>query len=194
MRITEDHQTTEPPYVAPSESPRSALVWDAYATDRANLVDQLTRSGLQAHAVASEPEVLAAVVGPDAPDLLVAEPWSQGQLRLDIIDRIRCLRPDIRIVIVTGYASLSVACEAVRRGAHACLNKPASAVQILAAARPDATVALPPKLLSLARVEWEYLQWVLLACGGNKSQAARHLGLHRSTLQRKLAKYPPSDT
>jgi two-component system response regulator RegA len=176
----------------PTETPRSALIWDDDVVDREHRLEQFHGAGIRARAVSDDHQVLAAVSGPDAPELLIVEPWSQNQFRFDVVERVHRLRPELRIVIVSSYASLSVACESIRRGARACLNKPASILQILAALRSDISTALPSKMLSLARVEWEYVQWVLLSCRGNKSEAARHLGLHRSTLQRKLAKYPPA--
>jgi two-component system response regulator RegA len=52
--------------------------------------------------------------------------------------------------------------------------------------------AAPVETPSLARAEWEHIQRVLTDCGGNISEAARRLGIHRRSLQRKLHKYPPS--
>jgi len=91
---------------------------------------------------------------------------------------------------------IATALEAVRRGATHYLTKPAELEEIFAAfARkgldPDADPPeVPTTTPSLARVEWEHIQRVLTDCGGNISQAARQLGLHRRSLQRKLAKYP----
>jgi two-component system response regulator RegA len=60
------------------------------------------------------------------------------------------------------------------------------------ALRSDQEEAPPPAAApSLARVEWEHIQRVLADCGGNVSQAAKLLGVHRRSLQRKLNKYPP---
>jgi two-component system response regulator RegA len=103
--------------------------------------------------------------------------------------------PAIEIVVLTGYGSIAAAVEAVRLGASNMLQKPADVDMILAAfdkgAQPplsEAPVYEPP---SLARAEWEHIQRVLADCGGNISEAARRLGIHRRTLQRKLQKYPP---
>ena len=85
----------------------------------------------------------------------------------------------------------------MRSGATTYLTKPVDADQILAAfnqaeatAQAQPTIAVP----SLARVEWEHIQRVLVECGGNLSQAARLLGIHRRSLQRKLAKDPGPET
>ena len=103
--------------------------------------------------------------------------------------------PSTCIVVLTGYGSISTAVEAVRLGASNYLTKPADADMVLAAlAKADAEPLSdvpdyePP---TLARTEWEHIQRVVDDCGGNISQAARKLGLHRRTLQRKLHRFPP---
>ncbi len=98
-----------------------------------------------------------------------------------------------RMVILTGYASIATAVEAIKLGVTHYLAKPADADEILAALHkdegdPDVPVADRP--ISIKRLEWEHLQKVLTECGGNISAAARKLRMHRRTLQRKLAKRP----
>lgn len=118
---------------------------------------------------------------------------------LALVDRLSASDPAMHIVVLTGYGSISTALEAVRRGASHYLTKPASLQEILQALgieagdsprREDAEArdAVP----SLARAEWEHIQRVLTDCGGNITQAAKLLGLHRRSLQRKLSKYPVS--
>jgi len=110
---------------------------------------------------------------------------------LDLIPRLKAADPATRIVVLTGFGSIATAVEAVRRGATHYLTKPANADEILAAFAPaGAAVETPLQPMSLDRVEWEHINRVLLECGGNISEAARVLGLHRRSLQRKLAKYP----
>ena len=94
--------------------------------------------------------------------------------------------------MLTGYGSIATAVEAVRSGAAHYLGKPVDIDQILAAFTGESPPsALPPSVVpSLARVEWEHIQRVLSACDGNISRAARLLGLHRRSLQRKLSKDP----
>lgn len=103
--------------------------------------------------------------------------------------------PDLQVIILTGYGSIATALEAVRLGAIDYLTKPADADQILSAfERPGGAVtpeSPTPEVPTLDRVEWEHIQRVLTECGGNISEAARRLGLHRRTLQRKLDKFPP---
>lgn len=112
---------------------------------------------------------------------------------LSLIPRLLELNPNLCIVVLTGYASIATAVEAVKLGAHQYLTKPADADEIVAAfgyqagaLSPDAAATPTP----LGRLEWEYIQRVLTECEGNISAAAKRLGLHRRTLQRKLHKRP----
>jgi len=98
---------------------------------------------------------------------------------------------------VYGYGSIATAIEAIRLGATYYLHKPADADDILTAfsrgAAPlRAAGETEHSTPSLARAEWEHINRVLTDCGGNVSAAARRLGLHRRSLQRKLRKYPPN--
>jgi two-component system response regulator RegA len=140
-------------------------------------------------ATAAEAEALAAE---DAPELVVLDLRVADGHGLDLIPKLRAVDPATRIVVLTGYGSVATAIEALRRGATHYLTKPADAEEILAAFdRRDGPGDAPPlQPMSLDRVEWEHINRVLVDCGGNLSEAARVLGLHRRSLQRKLAKYP----
>jgi len=115
---------------------------------------------------------------------------------LSLIPQLKALAPDARILLLTGYASIATAVEAIKRGADDYLAKPVDADAVAAALRnierepvaDTAPTALTPP--PLKRLEWEQIQRVLADCGGNISAAARRLRLHRRTLQRKLAKRP----
>ena len=115
---------------------------------------------------------------------------------LELIRDFLDLCPDARIVMLTGYGSITTAVDAGRLGAINYIAKPADADMVLAAfthtdpsgSTPSGGDYEPP---SLARTEWEHINRVLTDCGGNISQAARKLGLHRRTLQRKLKTQPP---
>jgi len=100
--------------------------------------------------------------------------------------------PGARVVVLTGYSSIATAVEATKAGATNYLCKPASLDEILAAFGEAAAepVAVPSQPTSLDRLEWEHLQRVLRDHDGNISATARALGMHRRTLQRKLAKRP----
>lgn len=98
-----------------------------------------------------------------------------------------------RILILTGYASIPTAVEAIKLGAFNYLPKPTDADTVLATLQgkpsPEAEKA-PQRPMSLRRLEWEQIQRVLNEHDGNISAAARALGIHRRTLQRKLSKRP----
>jgi two-component system response regulator RegA len=99
----------------------------------------------------------------------------------------------MRIVVLTGYASVATAVEAIKLGATHYLAKPVDADAVVAAfgresGDPEATVA--PQPLSVERLEWEHIQRVLGENNGNVSATARSLKMHRRTLQRKLSKRP----
>lgn len=101
--------------------------------------------------------------------------------------------PSIRIVVLTGYASISTAVESIKLGAIHYLTKPAGVDEILQAFYHDegsAGVNIPLQSMSVKRMEWEHLQKVLNDHDGNISAAARSMNMHRRTLQRKLAKKP----
>ena len=112
---------------------------------------------------------------------------------LKVVESLHALDENTRIIMLTGYASVATAVEAIKLGAVHYLTKPADADEILAALRKDegdANVPLADNPLSVKRLEWEHLQKVLNECDGNISAAARKLRMHRRTLQRKLAKRP----
>jgi len=114
---------------------------------------------------------------------------------LDIVRAVRAANPDAMIVVLTGYGSIATALEAVNLGATHYLTKPADVDDIEAgfSRHVEALHTLPAPALdvpSLARVEWEHINRVLVDSRGNISEAARRLGLHRRSLQRKLAKFP----
>src|SRR5690606_7449992 len=105
--------------------------------------------------------------------------------------------PTMRVLVLTGFGSIATAIDAVRLGATNYLPKPADADDILAAfQRGEVDVAQQPTtnhdVPSLARAEWEHIHRVLADCGGNISAAARRLGLHRRSPQRKLRKRAPA--
>jgi len=134
----------------------------------------------------------------DSPEYAVVDLRMPGDFGLDVVRALLEIDAATRIVVLTGYGSIATATLAIRMGAIDYLTKPADAEQIMAALEADhaskrtsdAAVADHGSIPSLARVEWEHIQRVLMDCGGNVSQAARALGLHRRSLQRKLAKRP----
>ncbi len=112
---------------------------------------------------------------------------------LSLIQQLRSLKTDMHILILTGYASIATAVEAIKLGADHYLTKPAGTQEIIRALKKrEADPGMEPSAtpLSVKRLEWEHLQKVLLDHDGNISAAARALSMHRRTLQRKLAKKP----
>ncbi len=112
---------------------------------------------------------------------------------LQFIRELKLRQPDVAIVMLTGYSSISTAVEAVKLGATNYLCKPADANEILAAfdtADSEFTTDIDYSPISVDRLEWEHIQRVLQENSGNISATARALGMHRRTLQRKLQKRP----
>lgn len=114
-------------------------------------------------------------------------PGASGLVLVDFLHRIK---PDARVVVLSGYASVGTAVDAVRLGAIQFLSKPANADEVVAAFtyKPQAQAELFLPRQSLDRQELEYLQRALNENGGNISQTARALKMHRRTLQRKLGR------
>lgn len=120
-----------------------------------------------------------------------------GETSLDLIPSIKQKFAEIRILILTGYASIATAVEAIKLGADNYLAKPADADEILSAMLMDGTSIIPEPTnesrlepMSVRRLEWEHIQRVLMKNDGNISATARQLNMHRRTLQRKLQKKP----
>lgn len=128
-------------------------------------------------------------------DFAVVDLRLRGDSGLDAVSAIRSAHPQARVVILTGYGSIATAVQATKLGASQYLTKPVDVDDLeRALVQGDADpeqVEIPDEFLSLARHEREYIEYVLAQCGGNITQAARRLGLHRQSLQRKLRKYPP---
>jgi two-component system response regulator RegA len=112
---------------------------------------------------------------------------------LELVKKLISLDANTSCVMLTGFASIATAVEAIKLGAVHYLTKPANADEILAALHKnegDAGVSISETPLSVKRLEWEHLQKILMQHDGNISAAARALNMHRRTLQRKLEKRP----
>ncbi len=111
---------------------------------------------------------------------------------LDLVGALREARPDMRIVILTGYGNIATAVAAVKAGAVDYLAKPADADDVEAALLTEGEKPTPPERpMSADRVRWEHIQRVYELCDRNVSETARRLNMHRRTLQRILAKRSP---
>lgn len=118
----------------------------------------------------------------------------RAQSGLDAIPIILERSSGTRIIVLTGYGSIATAVQAVKLGAADYLTKPIQVEDLLRAFLGGGLTAGDEQgadSQTLARREREYVEWVLAECGGNISRAARQLGLHRQSLQRKLRKFTP---
>lgn len=173
--------------------PQSLLIVEDDTVLRERLVRAFQKRGLDVRGAASIEDALAEARA-DPPELALVDLRIGAASGLDLIAALRALDPGTRIVVLTGYGSVATAVQAVRLGALHYLTKPADADEIMAAFNgPDQGADERPsewRPMSLDRVEWEHINRVLVDSGGNVSEAARLLRVHRRTLQRKLAKYP----
>lgn len=145
---------------------------------------------------ASDYGAAMAIAKEDSPELAVVDLRMPGRSGLELVRDLLAIDAATRIVVLTGYGSIATAIDAIRLGAVHYLSKPADADEILAALfrNNESNITLSEADFvapSLARAEWEHINRVLSDCNGNISEAARRLGMHRRSLQRKLSKYPP---
>lgn len=134
-----------------------------------------------------------ALVKQHHPGFAVVDLKLEHESGLDLIPVLKAVDEDMVIVVLTGYASITTAVEAVKRGAANYLAKPVKAdevVQALYAEKHQSALPNDYAPMSVERLEWEHIQKVLAEHDGNISATARSLGMHRRTLQRKLAKKP----
>jgi two-component system response regulator RegA len=181
-----------------ADSPHQVVLIDDDPVFSAVLARALGSRGFSARTAADGAQALA-LVRELAPEYAVLDLKLGAENGLALIPELLAARPGLRILLLTGYASIATAVEAIKRGAHDYLAKPVDADQVAQALlgsghggghdgaheAPDVGHTPP-----LRRLEWEHIQRVLAESDGNISEAARRLGLHRRTLQRKLAKRP----
>ncbi len=181
-----------------AELARSLLLVDDDEVFRRRLARAFRERGWEVREAADLASALAAAEE-ETPEFVVVDLRLPDGSGLEAVRRLRALDSTSVIVVLTGYGSIATALDALRLGAAHYLAKPADVDDLLAGfARaglaPDDVPVEPPDPTSttpsLARVEWEHINRVLADSGGNISEAARRLGLHRRSLQRKLAKYP----
>jgi two-component system response regulator RegA len=175
---------------------RSVLVVEDDELFRVRLTRALAARGFDVRAAADGAEARR-LATEESPEFAVVDLRLPDGSGLEVVRALHLVDPATAIVVLTGYGSIATAVESLRLGASDYLTKPVDADQVVAvfdkleaSAAPMPGSPTPTTVPSLARVEWEHIQRVLTDCGGNVSQAARLLGLHRRSLQRKLAKYP----
>jgi len=134
-----------------------------------------------------------AIVKERAPAYAVIDLKLEDGNGLDVVETLHGIRPNARVVVLTGFGNIATAVAAVKFGAIDYLPKPADADDIMGAllAAPGAKPNPPENPMSADRVRWEHIQRVYELCGHNVSETARRLNMHRRTLQRILAKRSP---
>lgn len=132
----------------------------------------------------------------DPPEFAVVDLKMSGNTGLVLVRQLASLEAGTKIVVLTGYASIATAVEAIKLGATHYLAKPVDADEIVAAFEKkngNAEIAISTNPLTVNRLEWEHIQRVLTEHEGNISATARSLNMHRRTLQRKLGKIPSAN-
>lgn len=175
---------------------QSILLVDDSVVLRDRLAQAFQERGFRVEVASNYDEALS-VFRQNPTDLAVVDLRMPGKTGLALVPQLKKISPESRVLILSGFGSISTAIDAVRLGATNFLPKPADADDILAAfARGDSDVEIPQAeeeipVPTLAQAEWEHIHRVLADCSGNISEAARRLGIHRRSLQRKLRKRAP---
>jgi two-component system response regulator RegA len=172
----------------------SVLVVDDDASFRERLARAFVERGFDVRTAKDADDAIARATE-DSPERALVDLRMPGRSGLEVVRALKAIDPTTSVVVLTGYGSIATALEAVRLGATHYLTKPSDMDDILAAFERDSRAADAPidasaHVPSLARTEWEHIHRVLTDCRGNISLAARLLGIHRRSLQRKIAKYP----
>ncbi len=170
---------------------RGFLVVDDDERFRSRLARALGERGFHVHTAADHASALA-LARATRFERAVVDLRMPGPNGLQLVQDLRALDAELEIVVLTGYGSIATAVEAVRLGARDYLTKPCHADRILSAFSEDSLALEEPHFQTptLAQLEREHIERVVQDCHGNVSKAARVLGLHRRTLQYKLAKFP----
>lgn len=173
----------------------SLLLVDDDAPLRNRLARAMTERGFEVRTADGYDAAMEAARA-ESPEHALVDLKMPGRSGLELVRDLLALDPATRVIVLTGYGSIATAVEAMRLGAAGYLQKPADADDVLAAFEravqpPLTSTTVEYDAPSLARAEWEHIHRVLTDCGGNVSEAARKLGVHRRSLQRKLGKYAP---
>ncbi len=173
--------------------PGVLYVIDDNASLRRSLALEFLDRGYHVYEAATGAEVRK-LIQRQPPDFAIVDLKLKGEDGLQLARMLNEAAPGARILILTGHGTISTAVAALKSGAIDYLTKPTSADRIEHALRsdepPPRDVVVPESRESLARHEREYLEYVLAQCDGNVTRAARWLGIHRQSLQRKLRKFP----
>ena len=171
---------------------KSILLVDDDEAFRDALARALERRDFIVHK-ANDSHSALALAGQHTPELGIIDLCIGDESGLQVIEALTSRYPDMRLVVLTGFASITTAVEAIKLGAIQYLTKPAEVDAIIDALYQDegnADIDAAQQPMSVKRLEWEHIQKTLTEHDGNISAAARALGMHRRTLQRKLQKKP----
>ena len=175
-----------------SDHKPSILIVDDDETYRNRLARAFVDRGYDVRTAYDYDSALSAA-STDSPEFAVVDLKLEDGNGLDVVETLHQVRPDARVVVLTGFGNIATAVAAVKYGAIDYLPKPADADDILSAllAPPGHKPTPPENPMSADRVRWEHIQRVYELCGHNVSETARRLNMHRRTLQRILAKRAP---
>lgn len=172
--------------------PTTALVIDDDPAFNRILCRTLMNHGIEAYGALDTASAIE-LMTEHRPDAVVLDLNLNGASGLALIAPLRGCRADARLLVLTGYASIATAVDAIKLGADQYLAKPADVQAILRALGAEVRLpdrVVPTEPMSVERLEWEHIQRVLAENEGNISATARALKMHRRTLQRKLSKRP----
>ena len=178
-----------------ADAARAVLIVDDDERFAATLAQALARRGFTTQ-VAHDAAAAIAGAASAEPDAAIVDLKLGVDDGLALIEPLRREHPRMRIIVLTGYASIATAVKAIKLGADDYLAKPVTAAAVAAAlergerSARNSDVVAPLETMSPRRLEWEHIQRVLTEHDGNISATARTLRMHRRTLQRKLSKRP----
>ncbi|MEM9826564.1 MAG: response regulator [Planctomycetota bacterium] len=191
------NEIKDPVYDAAAVGASSILLVDDTPVLRERLAMAMVQRGFRVEQAGHFDEAVE-VFSRSPTELAVLDLRMPGKSGLELLRKLLQMQAGTRIIMLSGFGSIPASIDAVRAGAINFLSKPADADDILSAfvrgdtpAVPSGATAFPAP--SLARNEWEHIHRVLADCGNNISEAARRLGIHRRSLQRKLRKRAPED-
>ncbi|MEM6571248.1 MAG: response regulator [Planctomycetota bacterium] len=176
------------------------LLVDDDETFRERLARALRERGFEVRTAGNVDEAVQ-LAEHDSPEYAVIDLRMPGKGGMELLRELNRVDAGTRALILTGYGAIATAVEAVRLGAVNFIPKPADADDVVAAfekyergeSDEGPIVTSSYRAPTLARMEWEHIQRVLSDCGGNISESARRLGIHRRSLQRKLQRHAPQE-
>ncbi|NVK23507.1 MAG: response regulator [Gammaproteobacteria bacterium] len=172
------------------------LIIEDDVTFAATLTRRLERQGFTVQSAHTTEDGLTAAMEQN-PQYVLLDMKIGSDNGIQILPQLRASLPNAKIILLTGYASIATAVDAIKAGADDYLTKPVDSTSLINALIADTAINKQSSTqqtiqtrMSPARLEWEHIQQALKANNGNISATARELGMHRRTLQRKLAKKP----